>query len=69
MRLADLTAEVALAAVGAAAASTCARCMNYRQACEACEVVLHERSSTSGKRRRIREARNRERLRRISDEQ
>lgn len=69
MKLADLSPEVALAAVEAAASSTCARCTDYRQACEECQIVLHEQPSTAGKRRRIREARKRERLRRVSDVQ
>lgn len=70
MKLADLTAEVALAAVKAASASTCARCTDYRQACEECQVVLHERPfSTTEKRRRIRQARLAADLRRVSDVQ
>lgn len=70
MKLAELSPEVALAAVEAAASSTCARCTDYRQACEECQIVLHERPSTTvGKRRRIREARKLAHLRRVSDVQ
>jgi hypothetical protein len=69
MKLADLSPDVALAAVEAAASSTCARCTDYRQACEECQIVLHERPSTAGKRRRIRQARKLAHLRRVSDVQ
>lgn len=70
MKLADLSPEVALAAVEAAASSTCARCTDYRQACEECRIVLHERPfSTHEKRRRIREAQKLAYLRRVSDVQ
>lgn len=69
MKLADLSPEVALAAVEAAAFSTCARCTDYRQACEDCQIVLHERPSTAEKRRRIRRARKLAHLRRVSDVQ
>jgi len=69
MKLAELSAEVALAAVEAAASSTCARCTDYRQACEECQIVLHERPTTTGKRRRIRQARKLAHLRRVSDVQ
>lgn len=69
MKLAELSLEVALAAVEAAASLTCKRCTDYRQACEECQIVLHERPSTVGKRRRIREARKLAHLRRVSDVQ
>ena len=45
MKLADLSPEVALAAVEAAAFSTCARCTDYRQACEDCQIVLPARTA------------------------